>query len=68
MQGVWKIENNHIAFQVRNELLHPNAEEVFSVINNLPSNFLEGYECEDLKTAFPNMRFSKIGRDRKSVV
>lgn len=63
MQGVWKIENNHIAFQVRNELLHPNAEEVFSVINNLPSNFLEGYECEDLKTAFPNMRFSKIGSD-----
>lgn len=63
MQGVWKIENNHIAFQVGNTFLHPNAEEIFSVINNLPSNFLEEYECEDLKKAFPDMRFSKIGSD-----
>lgn len=63
MQGVWKIENNHIALQVENELLHPNAEELFSVINSLSGNFLEGYECEDLKTVFPHMRFSKIGSD-----
>ena len=35
MQSVWKIENNHIALQTGNELLHPNAEEIYAVVNIL---------------------------------
>ena len=41
MKGAWKIESNHIVFQTENELLHPNAEELFAVVNSLPSNFSE---------------------------
>lgn len=63
MQSVWKIENNHIALQTGNELLHPNAEEIYAVVNNLPGNFAEEYECEDIADSFPNMKFSKIGSD-----
>lgn len=51
MKGAWKIESNHIVFQTENELLHPNAEELFAVVNSLPSNFSEEYECEDIHSA-----------------
>ena len=61
MKGAWKIESNHIVFQTENELLHPNAEELFAVVNSLPSNFSEEYECEDIHSAFPDVRFSTIG-------
>ena len=37
MKGAWKIESNHIVFQTENELLHPNAEELFAVVNSLPT-------------------------------
>lgn len=63
MKGAWKIESNHIVFQTENELLHPNAEELFAVVNSLPSNFSEEYECEDIHSAFPDVRFSTIGSD-----
>lgn len=63
MKGTWKIENNHIIFQAGNELLHPNAEELFAVVNGLPGNFAEEYECEDIYFAFPDVRFSKVGSD-----
>ena len=58
MKGAWKIESNHIVFQTENELLHPNAEELFAVVNSLPSNFSEEYECEDIHSFYDWERYS----------
>lgn len=63
MKGIWKVDNNHIAFQVGDELFHPNAEELYAVINEFSGNFTTEYVCEDLHSAFKNIRFSSVGSD-----
>lgn len=68
MKGIWKVSNNHIAFQVGNELLHPNAGELLAVVNGSLESFTMKYECEDLRSKFNNIRFSKIGSDIRMVL
>ena len=68
MNGIWRIIDNHIALQCGNELMHPDAREVFGVVVNNKDNFLEGIDCLSPKQAFPAVRFSKIGSDVKCLL
>lgn len=63
MHGKWLIEGNHIALSVENEILHPSADELYEAIANRNTSFIKDIDCPDIKEAFPNIYFSKIGTD-----
>lgn len=63
MQGNWLIQDHHIALLVGNEMLHPCASELYSMMSGTDKDFMEEIECEDIKKSFPEMKFSKIGSD-----
>ncbi len=68
MHGEWLIVDNHIALSANNQLLHPSADELYAAIEDAQNSFVESIECEDIHSAFPNMRFSKIGTDIKCIL
>lgn len=61
MKGVWTISENHIALQCGDEVLHPNAEEIYAVLNQTRENFASDIACTPIREAFKEIRFSKIG-------
>lgn len=63
MQGNWLIHNNHIALMVENEMLHPSADELYSVLYKAAGSFVDGIICEDINNSFPDIKFSKVGSD-----
>ena len=63
MKGKWLIEHNHIALSVEEEILHPNADELYLALSNDEESFIKGIECMSIRDAFPELRFSKIGSD-----
>ncbi len=60
MKHTWVIEKNHIALKNPNELLHPDAKEVFGILNG---EAIDGVECNPPSEDLPNIRFSKLGED-----
>lgn len=52
----WIISNHHIAIEAEDEILHPDAEELFSLITDREYNSLSSPE-----ESFKSIRFSKIG-------
>ena len=68
MHGEWLIVDNHIALSANNQLLHPSADELYAAIEDAQNSFVESIECEDIHSAFPNMRFSKISTDIKCIL
>ncbi len=61
MNGKWTVSDNHIALIYDNQLLHPNAEEIYMVIDNEGESFVADIPCKRIKDAFKNVHFSKIG-------
>lgn len=61
MNGKWTVSDNHIALIYDNQLLHPNAEEIYMVIDNEGESFVADIPCKRIKDAFENVHFSKIG-------
>lgn len=61
MNGKWTVSDNHIALIYDNQLLHPNAEEIYMVIDNEGESFVADIPCKRIKDAFENVHFSRIG-------
>lgn len=61
MIGKWTISDNHIALICDNQLLHPSAEEVYAVLDDERDSFVSEIPCKNIKEAFANVHFSKIG-------
>lgn len=61
MEGKWLLYENHIALQVEDEILHPNALEIYSILNSHDMNLLEDIEYQPLKQSFPDIRFARFG-------
>lgn len=53
----WVVTDHHIAIESGNEILHPNAEEVFSFVANDPNESQIPNPIDQL----PELHFSKIG-------
>lgn len=68
MQGKWRIADNHITLQYGDEILHPGALEVYSVLSSEKGNFVEDIECQPIQQAFPNIHFSKFGTNVRCVL
>ena len=68
MNGVWMISGNHIAFQCGEEILHPNAEEIYEVLSDAHNSFVAGIKCIPVTQAFSDVYFSKIGTDVKCIL
>lgn len=61
MKGIWTTSDNHIALRYGNQLLHPNAEEIYAVLNQENNSFVADINCSPIQEAFNGVRFSKIG-------
>ena len=61
MIGKWTISDNHIALVYDNQFLHPNAEEVYAVLDNERDSFVAEIPCKSIKEVFADVHFSKIG-------
>ena len=61
MNGSWTITDNHIALICNGEVLHPNAQEVFAVIDNRGDSFIAEISCKNLRETYSDVHFSKIG-------
>lgn len=68
MNGVWMISGNHIALQCGEEILHPNAEEIYEVLSDAHNSFVAGIKCIPVTQAFSDIYFSKIGTDVKCIL
>lgn len=60
MKATWIIDHNHLALQVEDNILHPNAEEIFTFMTSETKNVL-GYECDNPAIALKDIRFSNLG-------
>lgn len=60
MKATWIINQNHLALQAGDNILHPNAEEIFTFMTSETQNVL-GYECDNPSVALNDVRFSNIG-------
>lgn len=60
MKASWIIDHNHLALQAGDNILHPNAEEIFTFMTSETNNVL-GYECDNPSFALNHIRFSNIG-------
>lgn len=60
MKASWIIDHNHLALQAGDNILHPNAEEIFTFMTSETNNVL-GYECDNPSVALNHIRFSDIG-------
>ena len=45
MNAVWQIVNNHLALKCGNQILHPNAEEVYAFLNKQNLESIQGISC-----------------------
>ena len=61
MIGKWTISDNHIALICDNQLFHPGAEEIYAVLEDERASFVSDISCKNIKEAFANVHFSKIG-------
>lgn len=61
MIGKWTISDNHIALIYDNQLFHPSAEEIYAVLEDERESFVSDIPCKNIKEAFANVHFSKIG-------
>ncbi len=61
MIGKWTISDNHIALIYDNQLFHPSAKEIYAVLEDERENFVSDIPCKNIKEAFANVHFSKIG-------
>lgn len=60
MKASWIIDHYHLALQAGDNILHPNAEEIFTFMTSGTNNVL-GYECDNPSVALNHIRFSNIG-------
>lgn len=61
MKASWIIQNNHIALECGNKILHPSASDIYSMLADKTIRlFNNSIECNILSD-LPNIRFSKIG-------
>ena len=56
----WIVDKNHIALKNSSEILHPDANEVFGLLNGEP---VDGIECNHPSEDLPDVKFSKVGED-----
>lgn len=56
----WVLEKHHIALKNSSEMLHPDAYEVFGLLNGEP---IEGVNCREPSADLPEIRFLKFGED-----
>lgn len=61
MDAVWHIVNNHLALKCGNQILHPNAEEVYAFTNRQDLESVQGISCKSPEEDLVSLRFSKIG-------
>ena len=61
MIGKWTISDNHIALIYDNQLFHPSAKEIYAVLEDERESFVSDIPCKNIKEAFANVHFSKIG-------
>jgi SNF2 family DNA or RNA helicase len=62
MKGTWIIDKNHLAIECENKILHPNADDVFSIITNgQDSNVIGEIVCNKPSIDLPQIRFSMLG-------
>jgi len=54
----WIVNEHHLAIQAENEIIHPNASEIYSF---MADEIVDGISVENPKNSFPNFRFSKVG-------
>jgi SNF2 family DNA or RNA helicase len=68
MKGVWMIDGNHIALRFGEEILHPNAQEIYEVLSDEQNSFVAGINCIPVAQAFPDVYFSKIGSNIRCIL
>lgn len=60
MKAKWVVFNHHLALQDGKNTYHPNATDIYALINN-GGDSENGIECGNPKEELPNIRFSRIG-------
>lgn len=63
MQCAWRKVNNHIGLQCGQEILHPNAVELYEALLKKETAFSKDYNVESLEEYFSDISFSQIGSD-----
>lgn len=61
MNAVWHIVDNHLALRYGNQLLHPNAEEVYAFLNKQDQVSIQGIFCNSPVEDIASLRFSRVG-------
>lgn len=61
MKAKWTISGNHIALIYENQMLHPNAKEIYMVLDSESDSFVADIPCRKIRDEFANVHFSKIG-------
>lgn len=61
MNAIWHILDNHLALKCGNQILHPNAEEVYSILNNQKIEAIQGLSCNSPVEDIESLRFSRVG-------
>ncbi|MCM1541866.1 MAG: DEAD/DEAH box helicase [Blautia sp.] len=61
MNGQWTISDNHIAFMCDDQLFHPNAKEIYAILDSESDCYAAEIHCKKIKEVFADVHFSKIG-------
>ena len=61
MIGKWIISSNHIALLYDNQLFHPNAEEIYMLLDHEGNRFFADIPCNKIEDEFEEVHFSRIG-------
>lgn len=61
MEFSWTIKNNHIALMRGSTIVHPNAEEVFSLLDETGYTELSGITIPPIRDALRDVYFSSVG-------
>ena len=61
MNAVWQIVNNHLALKCGNQILHPNAEEVYAFLNRQNLESIQGISCNSPIDDIVSLKFSSVG-------
>lgn len=61
MNAVWQIVNNHLALKCGNQILHPNAEEVYAFLNRQNLESIQGISCNSPIDDIVSLKISRVG-------
>ena len=68
MKATWVISKNHLALRDGSHVYHPDANDVYSLINGKSQEIIPGVEVSMPSDDLPDIRFSKVGAPIKVVL